>query len=93
MGAGTIGGMLASVSPGRAGQAGGARDHLLARPQCRVCVNLQGWRQSGEDVTGYDLCKLFAGSWGTLSVVTEATIKVMPKAESETTLVFKGWMT
>ncbi len=43
-----------------------------------------------KNVTGYDLCKLLAGSWGTLSVMTEVTLKVMPKAESERTLVLRG---
>jgi len=40
-----------------------------------------------KNVTGYDLCKLLAGSWGTLAVMTEVTLKVMPRPESERTLV------
>ena len=43
-----------------------------------------------KNVTGYDLCKLLAGSWGTLAVMTEVTLKVMPKPESERTLVLRG---
>ena len=43
-----------------------------------------------KNVTGYDLCKLLAGSWGTLAVMTEVTLKVMPKPESERTLVLAG---
>ena len=43
-----------------------------------------------KNVTGYDLCKLLAGSWGTLAVMTEVTLKVMPKPESERTLVLTG---
>jgi len=43
-----------------------------------------------KNVTGYDLCKLLAGSWGTLAVMTEVTMKVMPRPESERTLVLCG---
>jgi glycolate oxidase FAD binding subunit len=43
-----------------------------------------------KNVTGYDLCKLLAGSWGTLAVMTEVTVKVMPRPESERTLVLRG---
>jgi glycolate oxidase FAD binding subunit len=43
-----------------------------------------------KNVTGYDLCKLLAGSWGTLAVMTEVTLKVMPRPESERTLVLRG---
>jgi glycolate oxidase FAD binding subunit len=43
-----------------------------------------------KNVTGYDLCKLLAGSWGTLAVMTEVTLKVMPKPESERTLILHG---
>jgi glycolate oxidase FAD binding subunit len=43
-----------------------------------------------KNVTGYDLCKLLTGSWGTLAVMTEVTLKVMPKPESECTLLLRA---
>jgi glycolate oxidase FAD binding subunit len=43
-----------------------------------------------KNVTGYDMCKLLAGSWGTLAAMTDVTIKVLPKAESEATVIVEG---
>jgi glycolate oxidase FAD binding subunit len=91
-GAGTIGG---TISAGLAGprriKAGGARDHLLgAEAISGFGDTFKAGGKVVKNVTGYDLCKLLAGSWGTLSVMTEVTLKVMPKAESERTLVLRG---
>ena len=91
-GRGTIGGMIAAGFAGpRRVKAGGARDHLLGA----LAVSGFGdtFKAGGKvvkNVTGYDLCKLLAGSWGTLAVMVEATLKVLPKAEDEITLALGG---
>ncbi len=43
-----------------------------------------------KNVTGYDLCKLLAGSFGTLAAMTEVTIKVLPRPETEATVLMLG---
>lgn len=43
-----------------------------------------------KNVTGYDLVKLLSGSYGTLGVLTEVSLKVLPMAETEATLVLQG---
>ena len=43
-----------------------------------------------KNVTGYDLPKLMAGSWGTLCALTEVTMKVMPAPETTATLLLFG---
>ena len=90
--AGTIGGMIAAGLAGpRRIQAGAARDHLLgAQAVSGFGDNFKAGGRVVKNVTGYDLCKLLAGSWGTLAVMTEVTLKVMPKPESERTLVLRG---
>ena len=89
---GTIGGMIgAGLAGPRRIRAGGARDHLLGAHA--VSGFGDSFRTGGKvvkNVTGYDLCKLLAGSWGTLAVMTEVTLKVMPRPEAERTLVLRG---
>ncbi|WP_298255523.1 glycolate oxidase subunit GlcE [Bradyrhizobium sp.] len=90
--AGTIGGMIAAGLAGpRRIQAGAARDHLLgAQAVSGFGDSFKAGGRVVKNVTGYDLCKLLAGSWGTLAVMTEVTLKVMPRPESERTLVLRG---
>jgi len=91
-GRGTIGGMIgAGLAGPRRIKAGGARDHLLGvHAVSGFGDSFKAGGRVVKNVTGYDLCKLLAGSWGTLAVMTEVTLKVMPKAETERTLVLRG---
>jgi glycolate oxidase FAD binding subunit len=89
---GTIGGMIgAGLAGPRRIKAGGARDHLLgAHAVSGFGDSFKAGGKVVKNVTGYDLCKLLAGSWGTLAVMTEVTLKVMPRPESECTLLLRG---
>lgn len=91
-GAGTIGGVLAANMAGpRRIKAGAARDHFLGFE----AVNGRGdtFKSGGrvvKNVTGYDLCKAMAGSWGTLGAMTQVTVKVLPRAEKIRTVLVIG---
>ena len=89
---GTLGGVLAANACGpRRVKAGAARDHVLGvhAVSGRGAAFKSGGRVV-KNVTGYDLAKLMAGSWGTLAAVTDVTFKVLPRAETEATLVLRG---
>lgn len=91
-GRGTIGGVLATNLAGpRRLKAGAARDHILGINA--VSGRGEAFKSGGrvvKNVTGYDLSKVMASSWGTLAVLTDVTFKVLPAAETETTLVIRG---
>jgi len=91
-GAGTIGGALAgNLSGPRRIKAGAARDHFLG--VSAVSGRGETFKSGGrvvKNVTGYDLCKLLAGSWGTLAAMTDVTVKTLPRAETEETILVPG---
>lgn len=91
-GKGTIGGVLAAnLSGPRRLKAGAARDHILGINA--VAGRGEAFKSGGrvvKNVTGYDLSKLMANSWGTLAVFTDVTFKVLPAAETEVTLAIRG---
>ncbi len=80
----TLGGIVASGLSGPARPYRGAlRDYLLG---CEI-INGKGQRLKfgGEvmkNVAGFDVSRLMAGSWGTLGLITQVTLKVLPLAQS-----------
>jgi glycolate dehydrogenase FAD-binding subunit len=86
---GSIGGALAAnLSGPRRIKAGAARDHFLGFTA--VSGHGETFKSGGrvvKNVTGYDLCKLLAGSWGTLAAMTDVTIKTLPSAETEASVL------
>jgi glycolate oxidase FAD binding subunit len=91
-GRGTIGGVLAcNLSGPRRIKAGAARDHFLGVQAVTGRGELiKAGGRVVKNVTGYDLCKLLAGSFGTLAVMTEVSVKVLPAAEEVLTLLLAG---
>ncbi len=85
----TIGGVIACNLAGpRRIAAGAARDHVLG---LRAVTGRGEAVKSGgrvvKNVTGYDLCKLWTGAFGTLGVLSEVTLKVRPAGKTEATLL------
>lgn len=88
----TIGAVFAAnLSGSRRLSAGAARDHLLGirAVNGRGEVVKSGGRVM-KNVTGYDLCRGIAGSWGTLAMLTEVTFKVVPQPQETRTLLLYG---
>ena len=89
---GTVGGTLAcNFSGSRRFKVGSGRDHILG---------FKGYNGRGEkiksggtvvkNVTGYDLSKLITGSFGTLMVLSELTLKVLPLESETKTIIVSG---
>ncbi len=88
----TLGGAIAAnLSGPRRIRQGAARDHFLGFHA--VSGRGEAFKAGGrvvKNVTGYDLPKLMAGSYGTLAALTEVTLKVLPLPEATRTLVLLG---
>jgi glycolate oxidase FAD binding subunit len=88
----TLGGVLAcNLSGPRRIKAGAARDHFLGFRA--VSGRGEIFKAGGKvvkNVTGYDLCKLMAASYGTLAALEEVTLKVLPRPEAEATVMLAG---
>ena len=89
---GTVGGMVGTnFSGSRRILKGAVRDHVLGVR----AVNGRGEliKAGGrvmKNVTGYDLSRTLAGSWGTLAVMTEISLKVLPAQREARTLICFG---
>lgn len=86
-----VGTVMGNLAGPRRLSAGAARDHLLGFSG----VNGRGeaFKSGGKvmkNVTGYDLSKLLTGSWGTLAVLDEVSVKVLPAPDQTRTLMLIG---
>lgn len=90
--AATLGGVIAAgVSGSRRLTAGAVRDHFLGlRGVSGRGEAFMGGAKVVKNVTGYDLPKLLANSWGQLAVMTEVTLKVLPRPQTVQTVVLSG---
>ena len=87
----TVGGMVATglAGPARA-SVGGVRDYVLGLQMVNGrAEHLAFGGQVMKNVAGYDVSRLMVGAMGTLGLITQVSLKVLPRPPAEATLVFE----
>jgi glycolate dehydrogenase FAD-binding subunit len=88
----TIGGIVAANLNGpRRSYYGSVRDLVIGmRVVLASGEQIKAGGKVVKNVAGYDMCKLFVGSFGTLGIITEVTLRTVPIAESAATVIASG---
>ena len=88
----TIGGTVAvNINGPRRGYYGGIRDLVIGMKVALITgEQIKAGGKVVKNVAGYDMCKLFTGSLGTLGVITQVTVRVAPIAETTATIIASG---
>ncbi len=88
----TVGGMVAANTNGpRRMMYGGVRDQVIGMKMVLAGgAQIKAGGKVVKNVAGYDMCKLFVGSLGTLGIITEVTVKMAPLPETARTVASRG---
>jgi glycolate oxidase FAD binding subunit len=88
----TLGGTIAlSMNGPRRGFYGAVRDLVIGMKVALITgEQIKAGGKVVKNVAGYDMCKLFTGSLGTLGIITEATVRVAPVPETAATIIISG---